>query len=131
MSRPVTVVTGGSRGIGAATCTRLAADGHDVVVGYVGDGAAAECAATAVRAARARGVTVCVDTSAEDDVGRLYDTTAERLGPVTGLANNAGVTGPLGRLADTATRAAPSGPPPRFRSAVSVRPRKSPPRSRG
>ncbi|AVH60117.1 MULTISPECIES: SDR family NAD(P)-dependent oxidoreductase [Streptomyces] len=103
MSRPVTIVTGGSRGIGAATCTRLAADGHDVVVGYVSDSAAAERTATTVRGAGARCVTVRVDTSDEDDVERLFDTAADRLGSVTGLVNNAGVTGPLGRLADAST----------------------------
>jgi NAD(P)-dependent dehydrogenase (short-subunit alcohol dehydrogenase family) len=101
MSRPVTVVTGGSRGIGRATCGRLAADGHDLVVGYARDDAAAERTAAAVREAGARCVTVRVDTSDEGDVDRLFDTAAERLGPVTGLVNNAGVTGPLGRLADT------------------------------
>lgn len=42
MTRPVTVVTGGSRGIGAATSMRLAADEHDVALGYVRDGEAAE-----------------------------------------------------------------------------------------
>ncbi|TLS44051.1 glucose 1-dehydrogenase [Streptomyces montanus] len=101
MSRPVTVVTGGSRGIGRATCQRLAADGHDLVLGYARDDAAAERTAAAVREAGARCVTVRVDTSDEGDVDRLFDTAAERLGPVTGLVNNAGVTGPLGRLADT------------------------------
>ncbi|MEU1040143.1 SDR family oxidoreductase [Streptomyces sp. NPDC005907] len=100
MARPVTVVTGGSRGIGAATCVRLAADGHDVVLGYVSDGAAAERTAATVRAAGARCVTVRADTSVEADVDRLFDKAAEQLGPVTGLVNNAGVTGPLGRLAD-------------------------------
>lgn len=97
----VTVVTGGSRGIGAATCLRLAADGHDVAVGYVRDERAAEVVAEGVRAAGRRCVTVAVDTSVEADVDRLFDTVEERLGPVTGLVNNAGVTGPLGRLADT------------------------------
>ncbi|MFD5075323.1 SDR family NAD(P)-dependent oxidoreductase [Streptomyces sp. NPDC058371] len=100
MARQVTVVTGGSRGIGAATCARLAADGHDVAIGYVSDGAAAEWTATAVRSAGARCVTVRVDTSEEADVDRLFDVAVDRLGPVTGLVNNAGVTGPLGRLAD-------------------------------
>ncbi|MFI0961827.1 SDR family NAD(P)-dependent oxidoreductase [Streptomyces sp. NPDC021080] len=100
MARPVTIVTGGSRGIGAATCIRLAADGHDVVVGYVSDGEAAERTANAVRGAGARCVTVRVDTSDEAAVERLFDMAADRLGPVTGLVNNAGVTGPLGRLAD-------------------------------
>ncbi|MFD7709115.1 glucose 1-dehydrogenase [Streptomyces sp. NPDC059785] len=100
MTRPVTVVTGGSRGIGAATCTRLAADGHDIVLGYVSDHAAAERVAATVRAAGARCVTVRADTADEADVDRLFDMAADQLGPVTGLVNNAGVTGPLGRLAD-------------------------------
>ncbi|MFG3171385.1 SDR family NAD(P)-dependent oxidoreductase [Streptomyces sp. NPDC048200] len=100
MTRPVTIVTGGSRGIGAATCVRLAADGHDVAVGYVSDADAAERTASAVREAGARCVTVRVDTSDETDVERLFATAEERLGPVTGLVNNAGVTGPLGRLSD-------------------------------
>jgi len=97
----VTVVTGGSRGIGAATCLRLAADGHDVAVGYVRDARAAESVAAGVRAAGARCVIVPVDTSVEADVEQLFDTVEERLGPVTGLVNNAGVTGPLGRLVDS------------------------------
>ncbi|MFF8943722.1 SDR family NAD(P)-dependent oxidoreductase [Streptomyces sp. NPDC014864] len=101
MKRLVTVVTGGSRGIGAAVCRRLAADGHDVVVGYVRDAEAAEAVADEVLEAGARSVTVPVDTSAEADVERLFAVAEERLGPVTGLVNNAGVTGPLGRLADT------------------------------
>lgn len=99
--RPVTVVTGGSRGIGAATCIRLATDGHDLALGFVSNAEAAERTAAAVRAAGARCVTVRADTAEEADVERLFDTAAEQLGPVTGLVNNAGVTGPLGRLADT------------------------------
>jgi NAD(P)-dependent dehydrogenase (short-subunit alcohol dehydrogenase family) len=100
MTRPVTVVTGGSRGIGAATCRRLAADGHDLALCYVRDDRAAESVAQAVRDAGGRCVTVRADTSVEADVDRLFDVAAERLGPVTGLVNNAGVTGRLGRLAD-------------------------------
>ncbi|CAM5585843.1 SDR family oxidoreductase OS=Streptomyces tendae OX=1932 GN=GUR47_30285 PE=3 SV=1 [Streptomyces tendae] len=103
MKRPITVVTGGSRGIGAATCLRLAAEGHDVAVGYAADAAAAETVVAAVREAGGRGVAVRADTSVEADVERLFDTVEERLGPVTGLVNNAAVTGPLGRLADSDT----------------------------
>ncbi|MEV7435918.1 SDR family NAD(P)-dependent oxidoreductase [Streptomyces griseoviridis] len=103
MTRPVTVVTGGSRGIGAAVCRRLAADGHDVAVAYLRDGEAAEDVAREVRAAGGRAVTVRVDTAVEADVERLFDVAEAELGPVTGLVNNAGVSGPLGRLADTDT----------------------------
>ncbi|WP_425246281.1 SDR family NAD(P)-dependent oxidoreductase [Streptomyces sp. NEAU-NA10] len=103
MKRLVTVVTGGSRGIGAAVCRRLAADGHDVAVGYVRDAGAAEAVAGGVRDAGGRAVAVRVDTSVEADVERLFAVAEGQLGPVTGLVNNAGVTGPLGRLADTDT----------------------------
>ncbi|WP_327405598.1 glucose 1-dehydrogenase [Streptomyces sp. NBC_01288] len=101
MKRLVTVVTGGSRGIGAATCRRLAEDGHDVVVGYLGDAQAAEDVAEGVRRAGARSLCVRGDVSVEADVERLFTVAANQLGPVTGLVNNAGVTGPFGRLADT------------------------------
>ncbi|MCG7209344.1 MULTISPECIES: SDR family oxidoreductase [Streptomyces] len=103
MARPVTVVTGGSRGIGAATCLRLAADGHDVVIGYVRDADAAAAVARGVAEAGARAAVVQVDTAVEADVERLFDTAERELGAVTGLVNNAAVTGPLGRLADTDT----------------------------
>ncbi|CAM5722441.1 SDR family oxidoreductase OS=Streptomyces alboniger OX=132473 GN=CP975_03095 PE=3 SV=1 [Streptomyces alboniger] len=98
--RNVTVVTGGSRGIGAAVATRLAEDGHDVVIGYRSDEAAAEKTAAAARATGRRCVTVQVDTADEAGVEHLFDTAAERLGPVTGLVNNAGVSGPVGPLAE-------------------------------
>lgn len=101
--RPVTVVTGGSRGIGAATCLRLAADGHDLALGYVRDESAAAAVAERVRAAGGRCVTVRGDTSEEQGVERLFDTARAELGTVSGLVNNAGVTGPLGRLADART----------------------------
>ncbi|MFF4318963.1 SDR family NAD(P)-dependent oxidoreductase [Streptomyces sp. NPDC001568] len=101
--RPVTVVTGGSRGIGAATCLRLAGAGHDLVLGYARDEAAAQATAERVRAAGARCVTVRGDVSEECAVERLFDIAGAELGSVTGLVNNAGVTGPLGRLVDTRT----------------------------
>jgi glucose 1-dehydrogenase len=102
-ARPVTLVTGGSRGIGAATCLRLAQDGHDVALAYVRDEQAAGETVAAVRAAGARCVAVRADTSDEADVERLFDTVAAELGPLTGLVNNAGVSGRLSRLADATT----------------------------
>ncbi|MET9934382.1 SDR family oxidoreductase, partial [Streptomyces sp. NPDC006324] len=96
----VTVVTGGSRGIGAAICLRLAGEGHDVVIGYRSDAEAAKGVAEKVRALGRKAVAVAVDTADAADVDRLFDTAAAHLGPVTGLVNNAGVSGPVGPLAD-------------------------------
>jgi NAD(P)-dependent dehydrogenase (short-subunit alcohol dehydrogenase family) len=95
----ITVVTGGARGIGAAICTRLAAEGHDVVIGYQSAADRAEAVAEAVRASGARAVTVAMDTADPDGVDRLFDAAAE-LGPITGLVNNAGIVGPVGKLVD-------------------------------
>ncbi|MEU9354613.1 glucose 1-dehydrogenase [Streptomyces griseoloalbus] len=103
MKRLVTVVTGGSRGIGAAICLRLAAEGHDVVVNYVRDSAAADAVAEGVRAAGARAVTVRGDTAVEADVERLFEVAEREVGPVTGLVNNAAVTGPLGPFTEAGT----------------------------
>ncbi|MGW3667138.1 SDR family NAD(P)-dependent oxidoreductase [Streptomyces sp. NPDC005141] len=97
--RKITVVTGGSRGIGAAVCRRLAQEGHDIVIGYRSDRAAAERVADAVADVGRSCLSVAVDTSDPAAVDGLFDAAAG-LGPVTGLVNNAGVSGPNGRLAD-------------------------------
>lgn len=98
--RPVTVITGGTRGIGAACALRLARSGHDVVVGHLGDDASAEGTLAALRASGARAVAVRGDVTDEAVVDRLFEA-AVGLGPVTGLVNNAGLTAHVGDLADT------------------------------
>ncbi|SPE47749.1 Glucose 1-dehydrogenase 2 [Streptomyces netropsis] len=97
----VTVITGGSRGIGAAVAVRLAHAGHHIGIGYERARDAAEETAAAVRAAGGRCVAVQADTSVESQVDELFDTVRERLGPITGLVNNAGITGLLGRFTET------------------------------
>ncbi len=97
----VTVVTGGSRGIGAAVAVRLAAAGHAVAVGYEHAAGAAQEVAERVRALGAPCVTVRVDVTDEAQVDALFQAAARELGPVTGLVNNAGITGPLGRFTQT------------------------------
>jgi glucose 1-dehydrogenase len=96
----LTVVTGGGRGIGAAVARRLAAEGHDLVLGYARDAEAAEATADAVRAAGVSCRTVRGDVAEPDDVDALFDAAAE-WGQVTGLVNNAGSTLHVGDLVDT------------------------------
>ena len=100
VARPLTIITGGGRGIGAAVASRLAADGHDLVVNHLQDGASAERVAAEARERGARAITVAGDVTDEDDVARVFAAAAE-LGPVTGLVNNAGITAHVGDLADT------------------------------
>ena len=99
-SRPITLVTGGSRGIGAATVLHLAGRGHDVVVGYRTGTAEAAAVVVAAQARGVRAVAVQGDVTDPDDVDAMFAAAAE-LGPVTGLVANAGLTAHLGDLADT------------------------------
>ncbi|MGA3214322.1 MAG: SDR family oxidoreductase [Acidimicrobiales bacterium] len=100
-SRPITLVTGGSRGIGAATVLELARQGHDVAVGYRADSEAAENVVAAVTRLGARCVAVGGDVSKQSDVEELFASTSEQLGLITGLVNTAGLTAHIGDLADT------------------------------
>lgn len=102
MTRPILIVTGGSRGIGAATARIAAERGFDVAVNYTRDAAAAETVAQDCRAAGARAIAVQGDMASHADIVRLFDETARQLGPVTHLVNNAGVTGLSSKLADAA-----------------------------
>jgi glucose 1-dehydrogenase len=99
-SRPLTLVTGGSRGIGAATAVHLAEQGHDLVVGYRSGRAEAAAVVAAAVARGVRAVAVRADVSDPDDVEALFAAAGE-LGAVTGLVANAGLTAHLGDLADT------------------------------
>lgn len=99
-ARPLTIISGGGRGIGAATALHLARSGHDVVLGYLEDQSSAEQVVAAARAAGARALAVAGDVADHDDVNTLFAAAAS-LGTVTGLVNNAGLTAHIGDLADT------------------------------
>lgn len=86
------VVTGGSRGIGAAVCRLAATRGYDVVVNYASDETAARGVVDALTETGVRAVAVGGDVADGDDVTRLFDAAAE-LGRVVGVVNNAGITG--------------------------------------
>jgi len=98
--RPILVVTGGSRGIGAAVCRSAAAEGYDVAVNYQRDAAAALAVVEDCRAAGVRAMAVQGDMAVEADVIGLFEMVDRDLGRVTHLVNNAGITGLSSRLAD-------------------------------
>ena len=87
----VLLVTGGSRGIGAACCRQAAAAGWDVAVNYARDAQAAEQVAADVRALGRRAITVAADVADEAQVLAMFARVDAELGPLTGLVNNAGV----------------------------------------
>ena len=97
MTGKLTVVTGGSRGIGAAISRRLATEGHDVVITYLRDRDAADEVASAVRRAGQRALVLQTDTAEEGSVIDLFDQ-AQAFGTLTGLVNNAGSASAVGPL---------------------------------
>ncbi|HYD76226.1 SDR family oxidoreductase [Ramlibacter sp.] len=87
----IVLVTGGSRGIGAATATLAAAHGWSVAVNYAASAGAAQQVVQAVEAAGRRAIAVQADVSDEQQVLRMFDEIDARLGRITDLVNNAGV----------------------------------------
>jgi NAD(P)-dependent dehydrogenase (short-subunit alcohol dehydrogenase family) len=87
MTPRIMLVTGGSRGIGAATAQLAASRGYAVCINYVRNRAAAQ----AVAEAGGRAITVAADVAVEADVLRLFETVDRELGPLTALVNNAGI----------------------------------------
>jgi len=98
----VAVVSGGSRGIGAATARRLAADGWDIAFSYQGDGPSAREVEKAVFEAGARAIGTDVDVTDAAEVTSWFRLTEDELGPVQAVVSCAGITReqPLVRLAE-------------------------------
>ena len=97
---PVMIITGGGRGIGAATAVAAARQGYDVAVGYRERGDAAAAVVAVCAGAGVRALAVPVDVAEEASVVDLFSTVDERLGPVTALVNNAGIVAPQSRVSD-------------------------------
>lgn len=96
--RRVLLITGASRGIGAATARLAGARGYDVAVNYAASAKAAEAVVAEIERAGGRAVAIRADVAKEAEIERLFAETQECLGPVWGLVNNAGITGRAGRL---------------------------------
>ena len=96
----VLLVTGGSRGIGAACCRLAAAHGWDVAVNYTRDAAAAGRVAADVRARGRRAITVAADVADEAQVLAMFRRIDTELGPLDALVNNAGVVDQPQRVQD-------------------------------
>ena len=94
------IVTGASRGIGAATAILAAEAGWDVVVNYRGNADAAASVVSAIKDGGGRAITVRGDVSSEAEVVSLFDAAESRLGPVTALVNNAGILHHAAPVAD-------------------------------
>ena len=96
----VLLVTGGSRGIGAAICRLWARQGFDVAVNFAGRADAAEQVAADVRSAGQRAMTFQADVADDVAVTAMFDQVQAELGPVTHFVSNAGIINRAGPLAD-------------------------------
>lgn len=94
----ILLVTGGSRGIGAATACLAAQRGWDVAVNFTRDAAAAQSVVDQVRAAGRRGIAVQADVADEAAVVAMFDVVDRELGPLAGLVNNAGIVDVASRV---------------------------------
>ncbi|WP_432989866.1 glucose 1-dehydrogenase [Dactylosporangium sp. CA-233914] len=97
-SKGAVIVTGASRGIGAAIAQKLAEDGYGVVVNYAADADGANSVVSAIRSHGGRAIAVRADVAAPDDVADLFDRTKQEIGPLAALVNNAGATGGQARI---------------------------------
>ena len=89
----VVIVTGASRGIGAAIARLAAREGASVAVNYASSEAPARQVVADIQAAGGKALAIQGDVARENDILRLFDAVQTQLGPIEGLVNNAGVTG--------------------------------------
>ena len=98
MARPVLLIAGGSRGIGAS-CARLAGErGYDVAVNYKSNAKAAASVVDAVKTSGGKAVALQGDMGVEADIERVFDEAARALGPITHFIHSAGIGGKNSRL---------------------------------
>lgn len=100
VARPVAIITGASRGIGAQIARRLSGDGFAVVINFASSAGEADALAAELNAAGGRAIAIKADIARSDEVRYLFEQTEAQLGKVDVLVNNAGVMKAL-PLADT------------------------------
>jgi NAD(P)-dependent dehydrogenase (short-subunit alcohol dehydrogenase family) len=97
-NQPLVLVTGGSRGIGAATCLLAARKGYAVAVNYTSNAQAADDVVRQIRDAGGRALAVQADVAQEDQVLAMFEEVDVKLGRLTALVNNAGVVDVAARV---------------------------------
>ncbi len=97
-SQGTLIVTGAGRGIGAAIAKLAGASGYCVAVNYAKDAQSAAQVVRHIESSGGRAVAIQADVSREEEILRLFESAERELGPLTGLVNNAGVTGGFARV---------------------------------
>ncbi len=95
---PVLLVTGGSRGIGAAICSLAAREGWAVIVNYAFNAQAAEDVVDGIRGAGGTAFSVEGDVGTDDGIAAIFAAVDDRFGRLDGLVNNAGIVGSTQRV---------------------------------
>jgi len=103
MSRPVLLIAGGSRGIGAATARLAGERGYDVAVNYNSNAKAADSVVAAVKAAGGNSLAIQGDMAIEADIARVFSTSNDKLGPLTHFVHSCGIIGNNSRLDEVET----------------------------
>ena len=96
----IAIVTGASRGIGAATAIRLASEGYDVCVNYLSNDDAANKVISTIKSLGQNAIAVKADVSKQTEVVRLFETVDKALGTLDTLVNNAGILLKQARLTE-------------------------------
>lgn len=98
MARPVLLIAGGSRGIGASTCRLAGERGYDVAVNYKSNAKAAASVVEAVKKSGGKAVALQGNMAVEADIERVFDEAVRALGPITHFVHSAGIGGKNSKL---------------------------------